>query len=306
MLNSILGFFSHDIGIDLGTANTQVMVLGKGIVISEPSVVAIHNKSKTVLAIGDEAKRMIGKTPSSITAVRPLRDGVISDLDTTEQMLSYFIKKVHETPSIFIKIPRPRVVVGIPSNITEVERRAVTDASKRAGARQVYLVEEPMAAALGAGLPVEEASGSLIVDIGGGTTEIAVISLGGIVVNKSIRVAGDKMDEAIVKFVRDEHNLLIGTSTAEDIKITIGSAIVGREGQYMVSGRDLTTGLPNSVSLTSDEIARALRSTLGLITEAIREAVEDTPPELIADIHRRGLVLAGGGAQLLGIGMLIH
>ena len=305
MLNAILGFFSHDVGIDLGTANTQVLVRGKGIVISEPSVVAMHVKSKTVLAVGDEAKRMIGKTPSTINAIRPLRDGVISDFDTTERMLSYFIRKVHDTPSSFPKIPRPRVVIGIPSNITEVERRAVQDAATRAGARKAYLIEEPMAAALGAGLPVEEAAGSMVVDIGGGTTEIAVISLGGIVVNKSIKVAGDRMDEAIISHIRREHNVLIGPRSAEDIKMTIGSATLGRDGQYVVSGRDLATGLPNSISLTSDEVAQALRSPLSLITDAIREAIEDTPPELISDISRRGLVLAGGGAGLLGLDQLI-
>ncbi len=305
MLNTLLGFFSHDIGVDLGTANTQVLVLGKGVVISEPSVVAIHVKSGAVLAIGEEAKRMLGKTPATIKAIRPLRDGVISDFDTTEKMLGHFIRKVHESPSIFPKIPRPRVVVGIPSNITEVERRAVQDAAKRAGARSVYLIEEPMAAALGANLPVEEASGSMIVDIGGGTTEVAVISLGGIVVNKSIKVAGDKMDEALVSYIRDKHNLLVGLRTAEDIKLTIGSALKGREGRYMVAGRDLTTGLPNSLSLSSDEVAVALRGVLRLIVEAIREAIEDTPPELISDIHLRGLTLAGGGANLLGLDQLI-
>ena len=305
MLNYILGFFSHDIGIDLGTANTQVLVLGKGIVISEPSVVAMHVKTKTVLAIGAEAKRMLGKTPASIQAIRPLRDGVISDFDTTEKMLSYFIRKVHETPSIFPKIPRPRVVVGVPSNITEVERRAVQDATRRSGAREVFLIEEPMAAALGANLPVEEPSGTMIVDIGGGTSEIAVISLGGIVVNKSIRVAGDKMDEAIVAFVRDQHNLLIGLRTAEDIKMTIGSATPGREGRFMASGRDLTTGLPNSVALSSDDVALALRGPLRQIIEAVREAIEDTPPELIADIFRRGITLAGGGALILGLDSLL-
>lgn len=301
MLNRILGFFSHDIGIDLGTANTQVLVLGKGIVIDEPSVVAIHVKSKTILAIGTDAKKMLGKTPASIQAIRPLRDGVISDFDTTEKMLSYFIKKVHETPSVFPKIPRPRVVVGVPSNITEVERRAVQDATRRSGAREVFLIEEPMAAALGANLPVQEASGTMVVDIGGGTTEVAVISLGGIVVNKSLRVAGDKMDEAILAFVRDQHNLLIGMRTAEDIKITIGAALAGREGKYMASGRDLTTGLPNSVALSSDDVASALREPLRLIVDAVREAIEDTPPELITDIYRRGITLAGGGALLLDL-----
>lgn len=302
MLNTILGLFSHDIGIDLGTANTQVLVMGKGIVISEPSVVAMHTKTKTVLAIGDEAKRMIGRTPSNIKAVRPLRDGVISDFDATEKMLTYFIHKVHEAPSFIPKIPRPRVVVGIPSNITEVERRAVHDATKRAGARRVYLIEEPMAAAIGAGLAVEEASGNMVVDIGGGTTEIAVISLGGIVVNKSIKVAGDKMDEAIISYIRDMHNLLIGPRTSEDMKITIGAATIGdNEGHYNVSGRDLSTGMPNSLSISSDEIAEALRPPLHLMMEAIREAIEDTPPELIADIYRAGILLAGGGALLRGL-----
>lgn len=300
MLNYLFGLFSHDIGIDLGTANTLVLVKGKGIVIREPSVVAIHKKSKDVLAIGSEAKRMVGKTPANILAIRPLRNGVISDFEVTEQMLQYFIQKVHQSPSRFPKIPRPRVVVGIPSGVTEVERRAVIDAARGAGARQAFLIEEPMAAAIGSGLPIEEPTGNMIVDIGGGTTEIAVISLGGIVTNKSIRVAGDEMDQNLIDYARRKYNLLLGERTAEMVKITIGSAFEGFEGEMFMRGRDLKTGLPKSVAVSAAEVCEALFPSVKIITQTIKDAVEETPPELIADIMDRGIVLAGGASQLRG------
>lgn len=305
MINNLLGLFSRDIGIDLGTANTLVFVKGSGIVIAEPSVVTIHKKSKEVLAVGNEAKRMIGKTPPNIEVVRPLREGVISDFEVTEKMLAYFIRKVHETPSLIPRIPRPRVVIGIPSNITEVERRAVHDASVRAGARQVFLVEEALAAAIGANLPIEEPTGNMIVDIGGGTTEIAVISLGGIVIGKTIRTAGDSMDDAIIRYVRDKYNLLLGAKTAEEIKIGIGAAIVGRDGNYLMRGRDLATGLPNAVNITSNEVREALSSELKKIIQATKDAVEETPPELVSDVLRGGVTLVGGVSLLWGLDKLI-
>lgn len=307
MINWFLGLFSHDIGIDLGTANTLVLVRGKGIVIREPSVVAQHRKTKDILAIGSEAKRMIGRTPAAIVAVRPLKDGVISDFDATEAMLNYYISKVHETPqSILPRLPRPRVVIGIPSGVTEVERRAVAEAAKSAGARETFLIEEPMAAAIGANLPVEEAVGTMIVDIGGGTTEIAVISLGGIVVNKSLRIAGDEFDAEIINYVRSRYNVLIGERTAEEAKIVAGNVWHdGPEKELVVRGRDLETGLPRSLKLLSSQIREAIAPSLSQIITAISETIEETPPELVADIGEHGIVLSGGGSLLGGIAKLI-
>ena len=309
MFDFFFGLTSHDLGIDLGTANTLVSVKGKGIVIREPSVVARHRRTKHIVAIGREAKRMLGKTPGTIEALRPLKDGVISDFDATAAMLSHYIKLIHEQPKnkFLPNIARPKVVVGIPSGVTEVERRAVQEAAIMAGAREAYLIEEPMAAAIGAGLPVEDSSGSFICDIGGGTTEIAVISLGGIVVNRSIRTAGDEMDEAIVNFVRLKYSLLIGDQTAEEVKMTIGSAypMEKTDRQTVVRGRDIETGLPRSLRITESEIREALSPTIHTIIEAISETIEETPPELVGDILARGIVLAGGGALIRGIDTLI-
>ncbi len=309
MLGNLFGLFSHDLGIDLGTANTLVYVRGKGIVIREPSVVARHKKTKNILAIGSEAKRMLGKTPQTIEAFRPLKDGVIADFDATAAMLKHYITLVHESPrpSLFPKIPRPKVVVGIPSGVTEVERRAVQEAAIMAGARQAWLIEEPMAAAIGAGLPIEESSGSFICDIGGGTSEIAVLSLGGIVVNRSIRIAGDEMDEAIISFVRLKYSLLIGEPTAEEVKIAVGSAypIEKTERQTVVRGRDVETGLPKSVRLNEAEIREALSPVVREIVEAISETIQESPPELVGDIIEHGIVLAGGGSLVRGIDKLI-
>lgn len=302
--DKIFGKFSKDIGIDLGTANTLVYVRGKGIVINEPSVVALNTKTKQILAIGNEAKKMVGKTPSHIVATRPLVDGVISDFEVTEQMLRYFIDKVHQ--QVFNFLSRPRVVIGIPSGVTEVERRAVQDATLNAGARAAYLIEEPMAAAIGARLPVQDPSGSMIVDVGGGTTEIAVISLGGIVVNKSIRIAGDEMNENIVQFARDEFNLLLGERTAEEVKIKIGSAYPLKERMdAKMRGRDLVTGLPKEVMVNDEQIRIALSRSVRTIVNSVKGAIEETPPELVADIMQRGIVLAGGGALLRGIDELL-
>ncbi|HEY7600759.1 MAG TPA: rod shape-determining protein [Candidatus Limnocylindrales bacterium] len=300
MLDAFLGMFSRDIGIDLGTANTLVHVRDRGIVISEPSVVAIDQRSKRVLAIGAEAKRMLGRTPANIVAVRPLRDGVISDFDVTEQMIKYFVHKVHDRVGL---IPRPRMLIGIPSGVTEVEKRAVRDAAINAGARWARLIEEPMAAAIGAGLPVAEPTGSLIVDIGGGTTEVAVISLGGIVVSRSIRIGGDEMDQDLIAYGRREYNLLLGERTAEDIKIAVGSASPGEWDDQRVTlrGRDLLTGLPRSVEITAEQVRDALESSVQQIVETVKDTIEETPPELVADIMDQGIVLAGGGALLQGL-----
>lgn len=305
MLNKLFGKFSHDIGIDLGTANTLVYVKGRGIVINEPSVVAINQKTGQIVAIGTEAKRMVGRTPAYITATRPLVAGVVSDFEVTEEMLKYFIKKVHE--EAFSIFPRPRVVIGIPSGVTEVEKRAVEDAAKNAGAREVYLVEEPMAAAIGVRLPVQEAVGSMVVDIGGGTTDIAVISLGGIVVSKDLRIAGDKLNEDIIRFARDEFKLLLGERTAEDIKIAIGSASELSEPiEATMRGRDLVTGLPKEIIVDDADVRRALHHSLNVLVNAIKGAVEQTPPELIADIMHRGITLVGGGSLLRGLDQLIQ
>ena len=306
MLDRLFGLFSHDVGIDLGTANTVVHVKGKGIVIREPSVVARHKKTKQVLAIGNEAKKMLGKTPGTIEAIRPLRHGVIADFDAAEAMLQYYIKQVHEGPGIWPKVPRPRVVVGIPAGVTEVERRAVQEAALAAGARQAYLIEEPMAAAMGAGIPVELAEGHLIVDIGGGTSEIAVISLGGIVIEHSIRVAGDELDQAIVAFARLKYNLVLGEMTAEAVKLAIGSAYpLEKELKTVIRGRDLETGLPKSLTVGSAEIREALAPTVRQIVTAISETMEQTPPELVADILQHGVTMAGGGSLLRGIDKLV-
>jgi rod shape-determining protein MreB len=299
-LNVILGLFSQDISIDLGTANTLVLVRGQGIVINEPSVVAVEKKDKKVLAVGDEAKEMVGRTPANIIAVRPLRDGVISDFDVAERMLHYFIRKVHERA--LLPIARPRVVVGLPSGVTEVEKRAVHDACINAGARQTLLIEQPTAAAIGANLPINEAMGSMIVDIGGGTSEMAVFALGGIVVSRSLRVAGDEMDEEIVRYARDKYNLLIGQRMAERIKMSIGSAYPLPEEQTMtLRGRNLITGLPEAVDISSVEVREALSAPVGMIVEQIRITLEETPPELIADLMEQGIALAGGGALLKGL-----
>lgn len=304
-LGRIFGTFSHDIGIDLGTANTLVWVRGKGIVIREPSAVARHKKTKEILAIGTSAKKMLGRAPATIEALRPLRDGVIADFDATEAMLTYYIRRVHAGGGIIPKIPRPKVVIGIPSGVTEVERRAVADAAISAGAREAHMVEEPMAAAIGAGLPVEGPEGIFIVDIGGGTTEIAVISLGGVVLGRSVRIAGDEMDEAIINYVRLKYSLLLGQPSAEEVKISVGSATADKEKFAVIRGRDLENGLPKSVKLSSTEIREALSTTIHEIVTNITECLEETPPELVSDIMERGIVMAGGGALLSGIDAIL-
>jgi rod shape-determining protein MreB len=297
---SLLGIFSRDIGVDLGTATTLVSVHGQGIVINEPSVVAIDKYSKKVLAIGAEAKEMVGRTPASIVAIRPLRDGVISDFDITEKMLHYFIHRVHERNRLLS--PSPRVAVGIPSGVTEVEKRAVEEATLSAGAREAYLVEEPIAAAIGAGLPVADSVGSMIIDIGGGTTEVAVISLGGIVASRSIRVAGDEMDQEIIQYARQKYNLLIGERMAERTKIAIGSAYpLAEEQTITIRGRNLITGLPEAIEVSSVEIREALGGPIGIIIEAVRATLDETPPELVSDLMEQGIALAGGGSLLQGL-----
>ncbi len=305
MLDSVFQKFSKDIGIDLGTANTLVYVKGKGIVINEPSVVALNVKTKQILAIGNEAKRMVGRTPPHIVASRPLVDGVVSDFEITEQMLRYFINKVHQKTYSFLR--RPRVVIGIPSGVTEVEKRAVQDAALNAGARMAYLIEEPMAAAIGARLPVQDANGSMIVDIGGGTAEIAILSLGGVVISKSLRMAGDKMNESIIQYARDHFNLLLGERTAEEVKIKIGSAYpMEDEMEAVMRGRDLVTGLPKEVIVNDQQIREALSHSVRVIVNNIKNAVEETPPELVADLMHRGITLAGGGALLRGLDTLVQ
>ena len=296
--------FSRDIGIDLGTANTLVYVRGKGVVINEPSVVALNSKTNEVLAIGKEAQRMVGKTPAHIVAIRPLKDGVISDFEVTEQMLRYFIQKVHDEK--WHLLARPRVVVGLPSNVTEVERRAVEEACLRAGARAAFLIEEVMAAAIGARLPIHEATGSMVVDIGGGTTDIAVISLGGIVVSRTLRVAGDEMNENIVQYARENFNLLLGDRTAEQIKICVGAAVdLAQPLEAPIRGRDLVTGLPKEVIINSTQVRQALQRSVSTIVEAVKGAVEATPPELVSDIIEHGIVVAGGGSLLRGLDHVI-
>ena len=305
MLNKFLSYISKDIAIDLGTATSLVYVRGRGIVITEPSAVAINKKTGQVLAIGEEAKKMVGRTPGYIVATRPLVSGVVSDFEVTEQMLKYFIEKAHQRK--FFLSPRPRVIVGIPCGVTEVEKKAVCDATKSAGAREVFLVEEPMAAAIGARLPVQEAGGNFIVDIGGGTSEIAVISLGGIVLAKSLRVAGDKLDEDIIQFAQEEYRLLIGERMAENLKIGIGSVIPLKEKRQLpMRGRNLVTGLPEEILVSDDDIRRALEKSVRQILTEIKTAVEETPPELLADIMVSGIQLAGGGSLLRGLDTLIQ
>lgn len=304
MLNKILGWFSHDVGIDLGTANTLVYIRGKGIVINEPSVVAINQKTKDVLAIGEDARKMVGRTPGHIVAIKPLVDGVVSDFEVTEQMLKYFISKVHKEG--FTLLPRPRVIIGIPYGVTEVEKRAVEEATINAGAREVYLIEEPVAAAIGARLPIQEASGNMIVDIGGGTTEVAVIALGGIVASRSLRIAGDELNEDIKTFAREKLNLLLGDRTAEEIKIEIGSCLPLKEPMNMpMRGRDLVSGLPKEIIVTDEQIRLAIKKSINQIIDAIKTTIEETPPELVADIMQKGIMLAGGGALLRGLGKLV-
>lgn len=331
MLNKLFSFFSHDIGIDLGTANTLVWVKGKGIVIREPSVVAMRKRTKQVIAIGSEAKKMIGKTPASILTIRPLKGGVISDFDATEAMISHYIKQVHEMGGTLQSLlARPRVVIGIPSSVTEVQRRAVWEAALSAGAREAFLIEEPMAAAVGEDISVSASTGVMVVDIGGGTTEIAVISLGGIVVSRSLRLAGDDMDQAILHYVRLRHGLLLGERTAEDVKIKIGSAyqkqgrrkaqspkpsktdleegdIEEEHGERMaiIRGRDIETGLPRSIKISESEIREALSPVLTQITEVVADVIEEAPPELLGDILERGILVTGGGAKLAGLDQLI-
>lgn len=332
MFNRFLKFFSEDIAIDLGTANSLVYVRGKGIVITEPSVVAVNQKTGQILAIGDEAKKMVGRTPAHIVATRPLVSGVISDFDVTEQMLRYFIEKVHKRK--FIITPRPRVIVGIPCGVTEVEKKAVCDAAKNAGAREVYLIEQPVAAAIGSKLQIQDAGGNFIVDIGGGTTEVAVISLGGIVIAKSLRIAGDRLNEDIINFAQQEYKLLIGERTAENVKIGIGSAypvssprngkrfrssngasqgekdsdfpLLNQDKTLPMRGRNLVTGLPEEVLVSEEDVRKALEKSLKQIISAIKTTVEETPPELIADIMARGIHLAGGGSLLRGLDILIQ
>lgn len=316
MFDWFFSLFSHDIGIDLGTANTLIHVKGKGIVIREPSIVARHKKTKEIIAIGTEAKKMLGKTPASIETIRPLRGGVISDFDATEAMIKHYIKEVHEVESFFPKsLIHPKVAIGIPSAITEVQRRAVWEAALSAGARSAYLIEEPMAAAIGAELSVFAPTGMMVVDIGGGTTEIAVISLGGIVVSRSLRQAGDDMDQAILHYVRLRHGVLLGEKTAEDVKIKVGSAYSGsarkgktddeKETVMIVRGRDIETGLPKSLKLTSSDIREALSPVLTRIIEGIADVLEEAPPELTSDILEHGILLTGGGANLEGLDKLI-
>ena len=302
MVNYVLGLFSNDMGIDLGTATTLVYVKGEGIVLCEPSVVAIRRGTSIVRAVGEEAKRMLGRTPGNIIAIRPMKDGVIADFEITEAMLRYFIKKVHHRRVLV----RPRIVIAIPSGITEVEKRAVKDSAERAGAREVKLIEEPMAAAIGVGLPIQDPVGNMIIDIGGGTTEIAVISLSGIVFSKSIRIGGDEMDEAVIEYLKKTYNMMVGERTAEEIKIKIGSAYPLEEEMNMeVKGRDLVTGLPKTVTITSEEIREAEQEPLRAILEATKISLERTPPELAADLIEHGIVLAGGGSLLRGLDKLI-
>ena len=300
--HKLFGIFSTDIGIDLGTANTLVYLKDHGVVLREPSIVAVKAGTTQVLAVGEEAKRMLGRTPGNITAIRPLKDGVIADFEITEAMLRHFITKAHGTRRLI----RPRVVIAVPSGITEVEKRAVKDSALHAGAREVYLIEEPMAAAIGVGLPVTDPAANMIVDIGGGTTEVAIISLAGIVFSRSVRVAGDELDEAIVNYIKRSYNILIGERTAEDIKLQLGSAFpLEKELTMNVKGRDLVAGLPKTVSITSQEIREALLEPISTIVDAVRITLERCPPELSADLVDHGVVLAGGGALLRGLDQLI-
>ncbi len=298
----IAAMFSNDIGIDLGTATTLVYVRGSGVILCEPSVVAVEKGTNNVLAVGEEAKRMLGRTPGSIVAIRPMKDGVIADFEITESMLRYFIRKVHRRKTLL----HPRVVIAIPSGITEVERRAVEDSARHAGAREIYLIEEPKAAAIGVGLPVQEPAGNMIIDIGGGTTEVAVISLSDIVYAQSIRIAGDEMDEAIIQHIKRSYNLLIGERTAEEIKIRIGSAYpMGEETKMEVRGRDLAAGLPKAIMISSEEVREALSGPISAVVEVVRTTLDKIPPELAADLVDRGIIMAGGGSQLRGLDKLL-
>ncbi len=298
VFNYLAGLFSNDIGIDLGTATTLVYVKGEGVVLCEPSVVAIERGTNHVLAVGDEAKRMLGRTPGNIVAMRPMKDGVIADFEITEAMLRYFIKRVHHRRVLV----RPRIVIAIPSGITEVEKRAVRDSAERAGAREVFLIDEPIAAAVGVGLPIQEPIGNMVIDIGGGTTELAVISLAGIVVSKSIRIGGDEMDDTIIEYLKKTYNLMVGLRTAEDLKIKIGSAYpLEKEISLEVKGRDLVGGLPKAINITSREIRDALKEPVEAIIETVKVSLENTPPELAADLIEHGIVMAGGGSQLRGL-----
>ncbi|ACL70173.1 rod shape-determining protein [Halothermothrix orenii] len=294
--------FSRDMGIDLGTANTLVYIKGKGILIREPSVVALDSSEDSVLAVGEEAKKMIGRTPGNIIAVRPMKDGVIADFDITETMIRHFIEKAHKRT----RLVRPRVIICVPSGVTEVEKRAVLDAARSAGAREAYLIEEPMAAAIGAGLPVHEPTGNMVVDIGGGTTEVAIISLGGIVTSRSIRIGGDEMDEAIIQYIKRKYNLMIGERTSEEIKIDIGSAVTDEpEKTKEIRGRDLVSGLPKTIEVTAEEIREALEEPVTQIMDAVKYTLEKTPPELSADVMDKGIVLTGGGSLLQGLDRLL-
>ncbi|MCG8431408.1 MAG: rod shape-determining protein [Candidatus Omnitrophica bacterium] len=300
--NYLLGLFSNDMGIDLGTASTLVYVKGEGVVLCEPSVVAIERGTSNVLAVGEEAKRMLGRTPGNIVAIRPMKDGVIADFEITEAMLRYFIKKVHHRRVLV----RPRIVIAIPSGITEVEKRAVKDSAERAGAREVFLIEEPIAAAIGVGLPIQDPIGNMVIDVGGGTTEIAVISLAGPVFSRSIRIGGDEMDQAVIEYLKKTYNLMIGERTAEDIKIKIGSAYpLDEEMSMEVKGRDLVAGLPKTITITSEEIREALQEPVRAILEVTKISLERTPPELAADLIEHGIMMAGGGALLRGLDRLI-
>ena len=305
MLGDLLSLLTYDVGIDLGTANIRIGVRGKGAVAIEPSVVAINKFNNEVLAVGNEAKKMLGRTPANVVAVRPLKDGVIVDFDITLAMVKYFLGIVHAQKDDFWIIPKPRVLVGVPSSITDVEKQAVIDAVLYAGAREAYVIEEPMAAAIGVGLPVNEPVGNMIVDIGGGTTDIAIISLGGIVVDKTINIAGDEMDELIVEYLKDKYAMLIGYSTAEKIKVKVAKAHPDIEDKTIqVHGRDMISGLPKAVEVSSKEVLDAISPALAKITDAIKEAIEEAPPELVSDIYTRGIVVAGGGSQIPGLNKL--
>lgn len=303
-MGSLWDLFSNDLGIDLGTANTLVYVKGQGIVLREPSVVAINNQTKEIQAVGAEAKQMLGRAPGNIVAIRPMKDGVIAHFEVTEKMISHFIQKVHNNRKTLV---RPRVVIAVPSGITQVEKRAVRDSAESAGAREVYLVEEPMAAAIGVDLPIEEPSGNMIIDIGGGTTEVAIISLSGIVYSKSVRIAGDEMDEAIVNYIKRKYNLLIGERMAEEVKIKIGSAYpLGKRMTMEVKGRDLVAGIPKTLVISDEEVREALTETFSTIVETVKIALERTPPELAADIVDKGVVVAGGGSLIKGLDILLR
>jgi len=306
MFDSLFSLFSYDLGIDLGTANTVILIKNKGVIVREPTVVAMKSKSKELLAVGGKAKKMVGKNPSNIEVIKPLVDGVISDFDATRMMLKHYFNEIHTSIGMIPKLARPKVLVGIPAGVTEVEKRAVQDAALSAGARVALLIEEPMAAAIGAGIDVSKADGQLIVDIGGGTTEIAVISLGGIVINRSLRIAGEEMNQAIIKMLRLKHGLLLGETTAEQVKVGIGSAIeYPKAKNYVVRGRDMEKGLPRSLKVKSAEIRETLTPVVQEIIGAIADTIEETPPELVADILKHGVVMAGGGAKLYGIDKVI-